>query len=468
MTRVDSDNDPEDCHGHGTHVAGTAVGTTYGVAKAATVVGVRVSSCSGSGSTSGVVAGTGLDSEPTTALTTRVNQAVANMSLGGGASSALDAAVQALVDAGVTMVVAAGNSSADAQNYSPARVADAITVGSTTSSDSRSYFSNYGSRLDLFAPGSNILSASMSCDTCSEEMSGTSMASPHAAGAAGLTPRGQPQRNPCDSLRRTCRPSNCRPNHRSPKRFTKPAAIRRVILSGVSRPQVTDISPNMGPYSGGQSVTINGNNFTDATSVEIGGTPASGVTVVSDSQITATTPTLGAAAAETFMSSTQPPNEIDPIAAAKEKINKFGAATSNERNERLPRIQANAVVENAGCSTFSLGRTDDWGTHRNPALGFDANWFGTSYDKIQINNNGGISFDNNHGSFSDYRGVVLGTTTRPVILPLFTDVDTRNTSTSPNDARTNYVGWLTCLLRQLDKWWRNTHLPVRNSRFNFS
>ena len=140
-----------DCNGHGTHVAGTVGGSTFGVAKSSLPRGVRVLNCSGSGSNSGVIAGVDW---------VRANHqapAVANMSLGGGASSALDTAVNNLSNAGVAIAVAAGNSNTNACNSSPARAANAITVGSTTSTDARSSFSNFGSCLDLFAPGSGIL-----------------------------------------------------------------------------------------------------------------------------------------------------------------------------------------------------------------------------------------------------------------------------------------------------------------------
>ncbi len=169
-----------DCNGHGTHVAGTIGGSTYGVAKASLPRGVRVLDCNGSGTNSGVIAGVDW------VRLNHIAPAVANMSLGGGASTALDNAVNNLSNAGVPIAVAAGNSNANACNSSPARAANAITVGSTTTTDARSSFSNFGTCLDIFAPGSGILSAWFSSNTATATLSGTSMASPHVAGAAAL------------------------------------------------------------------------------------------------------------------------------------------------------------------------------------------------------------------------------------------------------------------------------------------
>ncbi len=177
---IDNDNTAQDGHGHGTHVAGTVAGGAYGVAKKAKVVGVRVLNNQGSGTTAQVVAG--IDWVTKNA----VKPAVANMSLGGGADAALDTAVRNSIAAGITYAVAAGNESTDASTKSPARVSEAITVGATTSTDAKASYSNYGSILDIFAPGSSITSAWNSSDTATNSISGTSMASPHVAGAAAL------------------------------------------------------------------------------------------------------------------------------------------------------------------------------------------------------------------------------------------------------------------------------------------
>jgi subtilisin family serine protease len=169
-----------DCNGHGTHVSGTIGGTTYGVAKAVKLVGVRVLNCAGSGTTAGVIAGVNW------VASNAVKPAVANMSLGGDVSTTLDNAVTSAINAGVTFALAAGNSNANACSSSPSRVAAAITVGATTSTDARASYSNYGTCLDLFAPGSSITSDWYSSNTATNTISGTSMASPHVAGAAAL------------------------------------------------------------------------------------------------------------------------------------------------------------------------------------------------------------------------------------------------------------------------------------------
>jgi subtilisin family serine protease len=170
-----------DCNGHGTHVAGTIGAATFGVAKSVSLVPVRVLDCNGSGTVSGVIAGIDwVSSQATGGLR------VANMSLGGVASSAIDTAVNSLISKGVTVVVAAGNNSADACNYSPARVPAAITVAASTSSDGFASYSNRGSCVDIVAPGTSIQSAWHTSNTATNTISGTSMASPHVAGAVAL------------------------------------------------------------------------------------------------------------------------------------------------------------------------------------------------------------------------------------------------------------------------------------------
>ncbi|KUM71022.1 S8 family peptidase [Streptomyces griseorubiginosus] len=177
---VDGDTTAADGNGHGTHVATTIAGSTYGVAKKAKIVAVRVLDNAGSGTTAGVIAGIDWVTD------NHSGPSVANLSLGGGASSTLDTAVRNSVASGVTYAVAAGNSSANASSYSPARVTEAITVGATTSTDARASYSNYGSVLDIFAPGSSITAGWYTSDTATNTISGTSMATPHVAGAAAV------------------------------------------------------------------------------------------------------------------------------------------------------------------------------------------------------------------------------------------------------------------------------------------
>lgn len=185
----------DDCNGHGTHVAGTVGGSSYGVAKEVQLVAVRVLNCSGSGTNAGVIAG--IDWVTANA----VKPAVANMSLGGSANSAVDNAVANSINSGVTYAVAAGNGNLlgqrqDACNYSPARTPDAITVGATQNNDAAASFSNYGTCVDILAPGVNITSAWYTSDTATNTISGTSMASPHVAGAAALVASAHPDWTP--------------------------------------------------------------------------------------------------------------------------------------------------------------------------------------------------------------------------------------------------------------------------------
>jgi serine protease len=179
-----------DCNGHGTHVAGTVGGTAYGVAKKVTLYGVKVLGCNGSGSNSGVIAGIDLSADE---AQVSGRPSVINMSLGGSLSTATNAAVDAASNSGVTVVVAAGNSNADACNYSPASAKQVLSVGATTvaskggvQEDARSTFSNYGSCVHIFAPGQNIKSTWIDDNTDVNTISGTSMASPHVCGLAAL------------------------------------------------------------------------------------------------------------------------------------------------------------------------------------------------------------------------------------------------------------------------------------------
>jgi subtilisin family serine protease len=176
----------QDCNGHGTHVSGTVGGSTYGVAKGVTLIAVRVLDCAGSGTNAGVIAGMDW------VASNRVLPAVANMSLGGGFSQAVNDAATRMTNAGVSLAVAAGNENQDACNTSPGSAPSAISVGATTTTDARASFSNWGTCVDVFAPGNNITSSWYSSTTATNTISGTSMASPHVAGVAALYLQGNP------------------------------------------------------------------------------------------------------------------------------------------------------------------------------------------------------------------------------------------------------------------------------------
>ena len=221
FTAISDGGGTEDCQSHGTHVAGTVGGTTYGVAKGVTLHPVRVLDCQGSGTTSGVIAGVNW------VAANHIAPAVANMSLGGSRSNALDSAVRQAIAAGVTFAVAAGNENANACNSSPARVDEALTTGASTNSDSRASFSNYGSCVDIFAPGQSISSSVNSSDNATATYSGTSMASPHVAGAAAL----YLEQNP----------------------FASPANVFNALINNASAGKLSNIgngSPNLLLYTG--------------------------------------------------------------------------------------------------------------------------------------------------------------------------------------------------------------------------
>ena len=255
FTAVNDGNGTNDCNGHGTHVAGTTGGTTYGLAKQVTLHPVRVLSRSGSGSTTGVIAGVDWVTQNHT------KPAVANMSLGGGISSALDQAVANSISAGVSYAIAAGNSNADACTASPARVPSANTVGATTSTDARSSFSNFGTCVDIFAPGSSITSSWNTSDTATNTISGTSMATPHVAGALALYLQTNPTASPATA-------SQALVNNSTPNKVTGAGAgsPNRLLYSifgggggGDTTPPTTSItSPaNGATVSGTTTVTAN-------------------------------------------------------------------------------------------------------------------------------------------------------------------------------------------------------------------
>jgi len=194
---VTSGGNAQDCNGHGTHVSGTVGGSTYGIAKNVTLVAVRVLGCGGSGSTSGVIAGI----DWVTGNHAAGAPAVANMSLGGSASTALDNAVRNSIADGVTYAIAAGNGNfigiaQDACKYSPARVAEAMTIGASDRTDRKASWSNYGNCVDFFAPGVGITSSWYTSNSATNTISGTSMATPHVAGVAALYLQSNPSASP--------------------------------------------------------------------------------------------------------------------------------------------------------------------------------------------------------------------------------------------------------------------------------
>jgi subtilisin family serine protease len=249
FTAVNDGNGTNDCHGHGTHVAGTTGGTTYGLAKQVTLHAVRVLSCSGSGTNAGVIAGVDWVTQ------NHVKPAVANMSLGGGASSALDTAVANSISAGVSYAIAAGNSNTNACTTSPARVASANTVGATTSTDARSSFSNFGTCLDIFAPGSSITSAWSTGDTATNTISGTSMASPHVAGALALYLQTNPTASPATATAALV-------NSSTPNKVTNPGtgSPNRLLYSlfGGAPPPGDTTPPSTSITSPASGVTVSG------------------------------------------------------------------------------------------------------------------------------------------------------------------------------------------------------------------
>ncbi|WP_369216526.1 S8 family peptidase [Streptomyces flavofungini] len=245
---IDNDSNASDCQGHGTHVAGTVGGGSYGVAKGVKLVGVRVLNCQGTSGDTWAPVLAGIDWVTKNA----VKPAVANMSIGGGKTQSVNDAVAASISSGVTWVVAAGNNNADSCSYSPSSTPSAITVGATNSRDARAtgwsngQGSNYGSCLDIFAPGDSIVSSSNSGDSASQTMSGTSMASPHVAGAAALLLAANPT--------------------------WSPAQVRDKLVADATSGKVTDPrtgSPNKLLYTGGGSTPPTGKKFENTDDYQI-------------------------------------------------------------------------------------------------------------------------------------------------------------------------------------------------------
>ena len=258
FTAINDGNGTNDCNGHGTHVSGTVGGTTYGVAKNITLVAVRVLDCNGSGSTSGVISGV----DWVTSNHLAGQPAVANMSLGGGASSALDTAVNNSINDGVTYSIAAGNSNADACTQSPARVPNAITVGATTSTDARSSFSNFGTCIDIFAPGSSITSSWNTSDTATNTISGTSMATPHVTGVAALFLETNPGASPATVAAAITNGATL--NHVTNPGTGSPNRLLYSLLTGAPPPTPTPTptptsspTPTPTPTPGGSQLLLN-------------------------------------------------------------------------------------------------------------------------------------------------------------------------------------------------------------------
>src|ERR1044072_1676979 len=233
FTAINDGLGTNDGNGHGTHVSGTVGGSTYGVAKNVTLVAVRVLNSSGQGTESGVVAGVDFVTSDHQAG----QPAVANMSLGGGASSALDTAVTNSINDGVTYAIAAGNDNQNACNTSPADVPSAITVGSTTTTDARSSFSNFGTCLDIFAPGSSITSSWNTSDTATNTISGPSMATPHVTGVAALFLETNPTASPATVTAAIVNSSTL--NHVSNAGTGSPNRLLFSLLTGAPPPTPT-------------------------------------------------------------------------------------------------------------------------------------------------------------------------------------------------------------------------------------
>ena len=251
---ADDGRGTSDCNGHGTHVAGTVGGTTYGIAKAAIIHPVRVFGCGSTGSNSDIIAGIDWVAQ------NRVLPAVANMSLGGGASQATDDAVNRLIASGVVAVVAAGNSGTDACLSSPARVPNAITVGSTGTNDARSVWtstqsSSWGSCLDIFAPGTSILSAGISGTSATATLSGTSMASPHVAGVAALYLANNPSATPSQVT--TAIINNSTPNKVTDARTGSPNRLLYSLFGGTTPPPTGQTYSNTTDYAIADNATVN-------------------------------------------------------------------------------------------------------------------------------------------------------------------------------------------------------------------
>ncbi|MFY1597383.1 S8 family peptidase [Micromonospora sp. WMMD737] len=293
----------DDCNGHGTHVAGTVGGSAYGVAKGVQLVGVRVLNCQGSGTNAGVIGGVDW------VTANAVKPAVANMSLGGGANASLDTAVRNSINSGVSYGLAAGNDSGgNACNTSPARTAEGITVGSTTNTDARSSFSNIGTCLDIFAPGSSITSAWHTGDTATNTISGTSMATPHVVGAAALVASANPAWTPQQV--RDYLVNNATSNVVTNPGTGSPNKLLYVV-NGDTPPPTNDFSVSVSPTSGstapGGSVTATVATATTNGSAQSVSLSASGLPSGATASFSPATVTSGGSSALTISTSASTP-----------------------------------------------------------------------------------------------------------------------------------------------------------------
>ena len=308
---VDSNN--TDCNGHGTHVAGTVGGSAYGVAKGTRLVAVKVLNCQGSGTNAGVIAG--IDWVTANAI----KPAVANMSLGGAASTATDNAVINSINSGVTYAVAAGNGNAlgvrqNACNYSPARTEPAITVGATQNNDAAASFSNFGTCVDILAPGVSITSAWHTNDTATNSISGTSMASPHVAGAAALVLSANPSWTPQQV--RDYLVNNATPNVITNVGTGTPNRLLYVV-NGSTPPPTNDFSVSVSPTSGstapGGSVTATVATATTNGSAQSVSLSASGLPSGATASFSPATVTSGGSSTLTVSTSVSTPAGTYPV-----------------------------------------------------------------------------------------------------------------------------------------------------------
>ncbi|BCL14922.1 hypothetical protein GCM10017556_26610 [Micromonospora sagamiensis] len=336
-----ADTNNTDCNGHGTHVAGTVGGTAYGIAKGVKLVAVKVLNCQGSGTNAGVIGGVDW-------VTANAQKpAVANMSLGGGANATLDTAVRNSIASGVTYGLAAGNSNNDACTGSPGRTPEGITVGATTNTDARSSFSSFGSCLDIFAPGSSIVSAWNTSDTATNNISGTSMATPHVVGAAALVAGANPTWTPQQVRDKLV-------NDATSGVVTNPGAgspNKLLYVANSDTPPTNDFSVSVSPTSGstapGGAVTATVNTATTNGSAQSVSLSASGLPSGATASFNPATVTSGASSALTIRTSESTP-------AGTYSVTVTGTAASGSRTATY----SLTVTGNGGGSCSGTNDTD--------------------------------------------------------------------------------------------------------------